>query len=152
MQRMISTIVMVIILLIIILPYTTDINLHLWPNDAQAQSGYRFSNSANVNISTSENLEPEKVKLNITIIYNEVTLEEAAEIDKEIKERYKEACEIKVKIDQIIKNDTWRSGRIVFQPDCRMGLFKPRRIFWKSQADSVKGDTLFFNGDKFLVK
>ena len=47
---------------------------------------------------------PEKVKMEITITYNEVTLEKAAIIDKEIKAKHKGACNINIEIEQIRNN------------------------------------------------
>jgi len=59
--------------------------------------------------------QPKKFKVTYSITFNEVTLEKAAQIEKEISKQFGESCEIKIELSAI--KDVEEFSRYYFVPD-----------------------------------
>lgn len=50
---------------------------------------------------------PQQFKVIYEIVYNSITLEHAAQLEKKIREQYKDACSVNVKVEQINISNKW---------------------------------------------
>lgn len=80
---------------------------------------------------------PNKYKVTVKIVYNEMTLQDVADLEKQIKKDHKNACEVEVSVEAI---GNWGLGHI---DTTTFPVFTPRGTLNRPQRVSPTLDSVF---------